>query len=301
MLIQEGHGMDNKKLYAFLKSAEIGSQAAAADALGYTPSAVSQLVSSLEKELGLTLLERSSKGVSVTEEGQGLIPLINDYLAHEQRIYDYAADINGLLTGSLAITAYPSAATNWLPEIVGKFSADHPEIHITIMECIRSDIYQNLDNNTAELGILTYVEPMPYEWIPLADEPMLAVLPEDHPLAASDSYPVAQAAGDKFILTSQGQDVEILNILRRNGVEPEIRYTTYDTPVTLAMVQQGLGVSIVNDLSARRWNDHIVKLPLDPPEKITFGIAFKSYDQLSTAARKFLDYAVKYLTRSEAR
>jgi DNA-binding MarR family transcriptional regulator len=117
--------MDNKKLYAFLKSAEIGSQAAAADALGYTPSAVSQLVSSLEKELGLTLLERSSKGVSVTEEGQGLIPLINDYLAHEQRIYDYAADINGLLTGTLAITAYPSAATNWLPEIVGKFSADH--------------------------------------------------------------------------------------------------------------------------------------------------------------------------------
>jgi DNA-binding transcriptional LysR family regulator len=78
--------MDNKKLYAFLKAAEAGSQAAAADALGYTPSAVSQLVSSLEKELGLTLLERSSKGVSVTAEGRGLIPLINDYLAHEQRI-----------------------------------------------------------------------------------------------------------------------------------------------------------------------------------------------------------------------
>lgn len=291
--------MDNKKLYAFLKAAEAGSQAAAADALGYTPSAVSQLVSSLEKELGLTLLERSSKGVRVTAEGRGLIPLINDYLAHEQRIYDYAADVRGLLAGSLSITAYPSAATNWLPEIVGLFSKDYPDIHITIMECVRSDIYEHLDLGEAELGILTYADPMPYEWIPLAEEQMLAVLPENHPLADACSYPVSRAWQDKFILTSQGQDLEILNILKKNNVNPEISYTTYDTPVTLAMVQQGLGVSIVNELSACRWNEHIVKLPLDPPEKITFGIACRSIDQLSSVARRFLEYAVRYLTKSE--
>lgn len=88
-------------------------------------------------------------------------------------------------------------------------------------------------------------------------------------------------------------------MLKRYDVHPEIKFTTYDTPVNLAMVQRGLGVSIVNELSAMRWNDHLVKLPLDPPEKITFGIAFNSYDRLTSVARKFLDYAVKSLTESE--
>lgn len=291
--------MDNKKLFAFLKSAEKGSVTAAADSLGYTPSAVSQLVSALEKELGLTLLDRSKKGVSLTEAGKGLIPLIEDYLEHENRIFEYADDIRGLVTGSLSITAYPSVATNWLPSILGRFSSEYPGVHITIMECVRSDIYQHLDRGEAELGMLTYAEPMPYEWIPLEDVQMLAVLPSDHPLAAADSYPVKDAAQDRFVLTSQGQDVEILNIFEKNGVSPEISFTTYDTPVTLAMVQQGLGVSIVNELSAERWNEGLVKLPLDPPEKITFGIAYRSYAQLSSAARKFLDYTVMSLTKSE--
>ena len=65
------------------------------------------------------------------------------------------------------------------------------------------------------------------------------------------------------------------------------------------MVQRGLGVSIVNELSTERWNDHLVKMPLDPPEMITFGIAYTSLERLTPVAREFLDYAVKNLTKEE--
>jgi DNA-binding transcriptional LysR family regulator len=100
-------------------------------------------------------------------------------------------------------------------------------------------------------------------------------------------------------MTSWGKDMEIEEIFRANNVSPTIKYTTYDTPATLAMVRMGLGVSFVNELSAQYWNEHLVKLPLDPPHKVTFGIAYVDEEHMTVAARKFLDYAVKYLTQAE--
>lgn len=291
--------MDNKRLMSFLRSAELGSLSAAAEELGYSTSAVSQLVASLEKEFGIQLLVRTTRGVYPSPEAEGLIPVIKNYLSKEQLIYDYVSNIKGLSEGQLTITAYPSIATAWLPDVVQEFRDGYPGISINIMECVRSDIYRHLDNGDAELGFLAYAEPMPYEWIPLADENLIAVLPESHPLAGSKAYPVKEADRDDFILSSFGQEAEILDMLEKHDVHPHIKYTSYDTPVNLAMVQRGLGVSIVNELSARRWNDHLVKLPLDPPEKVTFGIAFRSYDRLSAAAKTFMDSAVKALTRSE--
>ena len=61
----------------------------------------------------------------------------------------------------------------------------------------------------------------------------------------------------------------------------------------------GLGISFVNELSAQYWNEHLVKLPLDPPHTITFGIAYTSHEHMTVAAKKFLDYAVRYLTKAE--
>jgi DNA-binding transcriptional LysR family regulator len=96
-------------------------------------------------------------------------------------------------------------------------------------------------------------------------------------------------------MTSWGKDLEIQNIFRKNNVSPNVKYTTYDTPATLAMVRMGLGVSFVNELSAQYWNDHLVKLPLDPPQKVEFGIAYTSKEHMTSAAKKFYDYAVKFI------
>lgn len=293
--------MDSKRLLSFLRSAELGSLSAAAEDLGYSTSAVSQLVASLENEFGMRLLVRTTKGVYPTPEAEGLIPVIKDYLAGEQQIYDYVTNIKGVSEGQLSITAYPSIATAWLPEVVSKFCKEHPGISINIMECVRTDIYRHLDHGEAELGFLAYSDPMPYEWIPLAEERLIAVLPVNHKLASADSYPIREAENDNFILSSFGQESEILRVLKENNVSPNIKYTSYDTPVNLAMVQQGLGISIVNELSASRWNERLVKLPLDPPATVTFGIAYISYDRLSPAARIFMDSAVKELTQSEQR
>lgn len=293
--------MESARCKAFIESVERGSFRAAADHLGYTPSAVSQLVAALEKELGLTLMIRSRQGVIPTSEGERLLPIVRSYLAREKEMYELADELQGMHVGNLTIAAYPSVATTWLPEIVRNFQRDYPDIQFDIMEGIRQEIFHHLDQHEADMGFLAYAEPMDYEWIPLAEEEIIAAIPEHHRLAESGAkaYPVHECENDNFIMTSWGRDMEIEEIFRENHVSPTIKYTTYDTPATLAMVRMGLGVSFVNELSAQYWNDHLVKLPLDPPHKVTFGIAYTSEENMTVAARKFLDYAVKYLTKPE--
>ena len=287
--------MESARCKAFIESVERGSFRAAADALGYTPSAVSQLVAALEKDLGLTLLIRSKKGVTVTSEGAKLAPIVRSYLAREKEMYELASEMQGISVGSLTIAAYPSVATTWLPEIVRTFQRDYPEVQFSIMEGIRHEIFQHLDDHVADMGFMAYAEPMDYEWTPLAEEAVIAVVPEDHRLANADCYPISECGKDNFIMTSWGKDIEIQSILNKYHVNPNIRYTTYDTPATLAMVRMGLGVTFVNELSAQYWNDHLVKLPLDPPQKVGFGIAYTSKEHMTAAAKKFYDYAIKYI------
>ena len=171
----------------------------------------------------------------------------------------------------------------------------YPGIQINLMEGIRDAIFQNLEENKADMGFMAYSEPMPYEWIPLTEEEIVAAVPEDHPLAGADCFPIKECENTDFILGSWGKEREILAILHKHGVRPHIKYTTYDTPATLAMVSMGLGISLVNELSAQYWNEHLVKLPLEEREWITFGIVVPSKDSMTSAAHKFFDYALKYL------
>lgn len=286
--------METARLKAFIEAAERGSVKAAADSLGYTPSAISQLITALEKELGLTLFVRSQKGMKLTEEGVVMMPAAREYITREEEIYRLAAEINGVTVGRLTIATYPSVATTWLPEIVRRFKTDYPGIQIDIKESIRSDIFRRFEQHEADLAFFAYAEPMPFEWIPLAEESIIAALPEDHPLAAAKKFPIAECENGEFILGSWGQEREILEIFEKNDLHPQIKFTTYDTPATLAMVRMGLGISFVNELSAQFWNEHLVKLPLDPPQKITFGVATPSIKQMTGAAKKFLDYTVDY-------
>jgi DNA-binding transcriptional LysR family regulator len=289
--------METARLRAFVETVEKGSVKAAADSLGYTPSAISQLITALEKELGITLFTRSQKGMRPTTEGREMLPLVRAYLTHEEELYTFAAELKGITRGKLTIASYPSIATTWLPEIVRRFKNDYPGIQISLMESIKADIFRRIEQNEADLAFLAYSEPMPYEWIPLSKTGVVAAVPEDHRLAGAGSFPIKECENEDFIMGSWGKEMEILEILERNDVHPEIKYTTYDTPASLAMVRMGLGISYVNELSAQFWNEHLVKMPLDPPQTITLGVAFPSREHMTGAAKKFLDYTLSYFGR----
>ena len=291
--------MDPARCRAFLSSVETGSFTRAAETLGYTPSGVSQLVHALEKELGFPLLLRSKHGVTPTANGEMILPAIRDFLLQENRIWQTAADIKGLTTGSVTIASYSSIATHWLPDVIKSFEDEHPRIHIKLMDGIRQEVTKWLDSKEADVGFFSYQEPMKYEWIPLAEDRMLAVLPGDHPLAGADSFPIARCAEESFVMPALGRDADVLALLERNHIRPNIRFSTLDSYAALMMISKGLGMSVMNELITRNWACDAVMLPLDPPQQITLGIGLLSLKNAAPAVRKFVDFSVRRLTRGQ--
>lgn len=292
--------METARCRAVLAAAETGSFSRAAEVLRYTPSGVNQLVTAFENELGFSVFRRSTKGVSLTENGQLLLPTVREFLRQEDRLFELATEINGLLIGSVTIAAYSSIATHWLPAVIRAFQQDYPHVSIRLMEGIWQEVSGWLDDRTADIGFFSYQDGMPYEWIPLAEDPMLALLPPDHPLAGASAYPLKDCEQDDFIIPSLGCDDDVEALFRRNGIVPKIRFTTMESFSAMSMVEQSLGISVMNQLITEGHICNIVKLPLDPPSQITMGVALHSKADASPAVKMFLKYAVRMLTRTES-
>ena len=291
--------METARCRAFLAAAETGSFSRAAEMLRYTPSGVNQLVTALEKEIGFSLFSRSTKGVALTANGQLLLPVIREILHQEDKLFELSAQMNGLLIGTVTIAAYSSIATHWLPAVIRDFQENYPHVKIKLMEGIWQEVSQWLEERTADIGFLSYQENMPYDWIPLAEDPMLALLPRSHPLADAEVYPLANCATDRFIMPARGCDDDVMALFQRTGVTPNVRFTTLESFSVMSMVEQGLGMSVMNKLITEKRVCDIAMLPVDPPASITLGIALHSRADLSPAVRRFLKYAVRMLTKQE--
>ena len=291
--------METARCRAVLAAAETGSFSRAAEVLRYTPSGVNQLVTAFENELGFSVFRRSTKGVSLTENGQLLLPTVREFLRQEDRLFELATEINGLLIGSVTIAAYSSIATHWLPAVIRVFQQDYPHVSIRLMEGIWQEVSGWLDDRTADIGFFSYQEGMPYEWIPLAEDPMLALLPQGQPLADASAYPLKDCEKDDFIMPALGCDDDVEALFRHNGIVPNIRFTTMESFSAMSMVEQGLGISIMNQLITEGHICNVVKLPLAPPAQITMGAALHSRVDASPAVKMFLKYAVRMLTQIE--
>ena len=291
--------METARCRAFLAAAETGSFSKAAEALSYTPSGVNQLVTALEKELGFPVFRRNTKGVTLTENGELLLPTVREFLRQEDRIFELSAEMNGLLIGTVTIAAYSSIATHWLPSVIRAFQQDYPQIRIKLMEGIWQEVAKWLDDRAADIGFLSYQEGMPYDFIPLAEDPMLAVLPRNHPLAEAEVYPLENCKYDRFIMPALGCDDDIEALFLQNGIEPNVQFTTLESFSVMSMVEQGLGMSIMNQLITEKRICDIAMLPLDPPSYCTLGVAMNSKADVSPAVKMFLKYAVRMLTKSK--
>jgi len=168
------------------------------------------------------------------------------------------------------------------------------------MEGIRQEIIQWLEDKAADLAFFSHKAPMPYDWIPLAEDRMVAVLPPGHPLADRGSYPLAQCAQEDFIMPALGRDDDVLGLLETHGLEPKIAFTTLDTVSALAMIQNDLGMSIMNELITKSWPGKVAILPLDPPQQLTLGVAVPSLPRAAPAVKAFLQFAVQALTQGQA-
>lgn len=286
--------MDTARYQAFLMAAETGSIKNAAEELGYTPSGVSQLIKALEEELGFTLLYRSKKGVSLTQEGRRLRPTIREILGAENRLFQMASEMRGLSIGDINIAAYHCLAAGWMPSLISGFQKKYPNIRIQLFEGTQQDILQYLDDRMVNLAFFNCADTINYDWLPLMKDRMVAVLPKNHPMAENEVFPLEACRDERFIMAEHGQDQDVLDMLDEVNVKPNIYLSTFDSFTALAMIEKGLGISIMNEISIPpESNRDIVTLPTVPEHFIEMGIALPSIAQASPAVKKFIAYAVE--------
>ena len=291
--------METARCKAFLYAAETGSITKAAEELSYTPSGVSQLIQAFENEIGAQLLHRDKRGVTLTEEGKRFIPVVRELLNNEAAIEQLSAEIRGLTVGTVNIAAYSSIATHWLPAVIKEFQKQYPGIEIRLHEGVRQEVEELLAAKKADLAFMSYKEPMNFEWIPLAEDPMLAVLCKSHPMAKRKKYPLKRCEEESFIMPAMGMDEDVTNMIRENGLNLEVAFQTQENFSAIAMIEQGLGMSIMNQLITDRLDYDVVKVPVDPPQHIALGIAISSLKNATPAVRKFVGMATEMLSNKD--
>lgn len=285
--------MDIIKCKAFVTSADEGSFTAAGKILGYTPSGISQLVAAMETEFGFSLLTRKSHGVVLTREGEYIYPYAVAFLEKETELYKAATELSGMYKGNVMIATYSSICAHTLPAIIKEFTDLHPSINIQIEETTKNKIEKMIASGKADLAFSTRLSNPSYDWFPYGEDRMVAVLPKGHPDACGDSYPLRNCRKENLIMPSEGDDADVREVLKKNGIVPNIRLTTLENYTAINMVEGGLGIGIMNEGITRYWQTNTVILPIDPPSKLILGITLPDLENAAPAVKEFVLFAAE--------
>ena len=284
--------MDDGKLRALLTAVDCGSFSKAAAQLGYTQSAMTHLVNKLEAEIGCTLLERDSQGIRLTDAGRQLLPYIQNVVCACDTLLQEAAEQSDPRKRTLRIGCFASIARARLPELLRVFRAEHPEIQLDVL--VRSEELQAaLASGRIQLALVDEARAKGFDFQPLADVPLVAVVPPDFPWE-SDTIPLERLLREPFL---SNPDQYIEPFLPPDT--PRLEVTASDDGSILSMVAGGLGVSVLSAFSLVGYEGQVRVLQLEEPIALRLGAAVKSLNAAGTSARTFLSFLREYYGKND--
>ena len=291
--------MDIRKLILFEDVANTQNFTKSGDKLGYTQSGVSHMLKSLEDELGFILFTRTKQGVKLTDSGREILPAVRSLLAKYENFEQTVNEIQGIEKGSLTIATFSSISIHYLPMIIHEFKTKYPSINIELLEGGTDDIVSWVENDIADFGFLSHEHTNKLEWITLAEDPLLAVLPMDSDIPSNNTVDITTFQNKPFIISAMGTDYDVHNALTCSNVSPDVIFSSKDDHAIISMVSNNLGISILPGLVIRGFEDQVACYKLNPYYSRTLGIAMKSKEALSPAAKKFISLTQKTIS-SEA-
>ena len=288
--------MSISKYETLAKVCELGSLTKAAEALEITQSAVSHTINSLEEQFGFAILTRSRAGVKLTDNGQRIMPSVRGMLNYYEQLNQTVSAIRGLDFGTVRIGAFTSVAVHWLPGVIKEFQRDYPNVDIKLLNGDYHDVEKWLTEGSVDLGFVNLPTKLNCECIALMEDRLLAILPPDHKFASYPKFPLVECETEAFITLLETSNHDANKALSAAGIKPNIKFSTKDDYAIIAMVEQGLGISIMPELLLRGRHGNVVIKELVPPSKRTIGLAIGETSSQSPATRKFADYIIKWVS-----
>ncbi len=277
--------MEIHQLRYFLAVAHTGSFTQAAHACHVSQPSLSAQIAKLESELGGPLLERSRQGARLTKRGELFRSRAAEALRQLESGRYEIEQLDGLTAGSVSLGCMPTTGAHLLPPLLKAFGKAHPEISVGLREESSPQLARLLRESEVDLAILDEAglgSGIASET--LFTEPLLIAAPQRHRLATRKRLPIRALAGEPLILMKPGHGFRtiVLDALARAGIEPRVVYESGEIDTVQALVQAGLGLSLVPSTVRRAGLAYIAILPPTPTR--TLHIAWREESALSPAA-----------------
>ena len=292
--------MESKKINALITAIECGSLTSAADTLGYTQSGLTHMMKSLEDDLGVQLLVRSKAGVSLTEDGEKLLPGLKEINDRCRELYSEAAGLHGEKLHRIKLGTYSSVARQWLPQVLSDYKSIYPNTEVEIYVGGMPDIYERLNKGALDCAFVSYQESLvgSLKYIHLRNDPLLAVLPNECP-AVAESFSMENFSGCNFIMPSDGFELDIAPVFGNDigGVMKRVQRINFDDAALVSMVEHGLGLTVLSQLVMQDMHAAVKTVSLNPPAYRYLGIAVSEKNYEIKSIKSFVDSAKKTVER----
>lgn len=279
--------LESSKFYALLKAVEYGSLTKAADELGYTQAGLTHMMNRLEKEIGITLLQRNKSGVGLTADAQKILPLIIEFTEKGIALENAVAKLKSGNDKVIRIASYASITSRWLPKIISNFKKDYPEVSFELQVAGFDEISQAVSNGDADLGFTSLQQDMQGDWITLKDDPLYVVLPPEYD-DLNESVNISILNGKSFFMPTYGCDYDIMRTLDANNIRPLINRTALDDTAVVSMVSHSLGCSILPKLVLEGMHGRYITKDIEPTSHRELGILIRNKNALSPVLHRFI-------------
>lgn len=260
-----------QRLHILRAVAAHGSFSKAAAALRLTPSAVSQQVAALERSAGLPVVERSTRGVTLTEAGEILVATAETVAAEIRAAEDLLTALASGRAGRLRVATFPTASQRLLPPALARLTRAHPAADVRVLEAEPAASVPMLLAGEADVAVVyAYPDSLlrparerdpALRWTRLLDDPLYVVLPAAHPRARSRRVDIADLAHESWVQTLLDSGEVLDQLAAQAGFEPRVSCTSSDYQFIQSMVAAGIGLALVPETALARDIDGLVAVP----------------------------------------
>lgn len=277
------------QLQVLIKTIELGSFTKAARVLNMTQPAVSHAISSIESELGVTILIRDKrKGLIVTDVGSRILVHIREILNGVEKIEQEVAMEKGHEVGTIRIGSFPSASAHFLHKMINHFKEKYPNLEVVLCEGTIKEVEDWLVSRVVDIGIVILPN-KEMEIVPLTKGKMVVILREDHPLCKKNAVTIRDLENEPIILCKGGYEPPIIDMFKQVNVPLRAEYVISTVTTALNMIQEGLGIAILAELSLTNLPKNVQTRELEPQVWREIALAVPSLRDSSIAVQLFIE------------
>lgn len=267
----------------------------AAEIMNLTSSAVSHSLIKLEKEFGFPLLIRDRTGIELTEHGREILPHIRAVLAMDKKLHAEVERISGKMRGSIRIGVFNSICCTWLPSIIRQIRREYPEIKVSIVQGSYDDMEKGLSEGTLDLAFVSMPTKRNISAIPLLRDRLLCATPRDFFPRNKEYITIDEIREQEVIIPGTGSDFDAIAFMKENDLELEIPHNIIEDSSIIALVESGLGITIIPELVLQGVKGNVNIFPIENAPYRMIGLATQKSEFATAMSDTILKLILNYV------